>query len=55
MTVSDLKSLLEDLPDKQDITVTISKFDGDNDPILTYDIGFGENEHGEFNLIVNGF
>jgi hypothetical protein len=55
MTVSDLKSLLEDLPGNQDITVTINRFDGDDDPILTYDIGFGKNEHSEFTLIVNGF
>jgi hypothetical protein len=55
MTVSSLKSLLDGVPDDQELTMTIFKSDGNNDPILTYDIGFGENEHGEFKLIVNGF
>jgi len=44
MTVSALKSLLDGFPDDQNFSVTISTSDGDNDPILTYDVGFGEND-----------
>ena len=55
MTVSSLNSLLDSYPDDQEFSITISTYDGDDDPILTYDIGVGENEFGEITLKVNGF
>ena len=55
MTVSNLKALLEGVPNDQEFSVTIFSSDDDNDPILTYDIGIGENEFGEITLKVNGF
>ncbi|MCL2876958.1 MAG: hypothetical protein FWF12_11945 [Betaproteobacteria bacterium] len=55
MTVSSLKSLLDSYPDDQEFSITIFTSDDDDDPIFTYDIGFDENEFGEFNLFVNGF
>jgi hypothetical protein len=55
MTVSNLKALLEGVPDDQEFSVTIFASDDDSDPILTYDIGFGENEFGELTLKVNAF
>jgi hypothetical protein len=55
MTVSTLKALLKGFPDDQEFSVTISSYDDDNDSILTYDVGIGENEFGELTLKVNGF
>ncbi len=55
MTVSNLKALLNGVPDDQEFSVTIFASADDKDPILTYDIGFGENEFGELTLKVNAF
>ena len=55
MRVSDLKELLDNFSDDQEITVTVFRSASDEEPILTYDIGFGENEFGELTLQVNGF
>ena len=55
MKISDLKSLLDNFPDNQDITVSIVASENDADPMMTYDIGCGINEFGELMLQVNHF
>ena len=44
MKVSDLKAILDIFPYDQEITVSIAASVNDNNPTLTYDIGYGENE-----------
>jgi hypothetical protein len=55
MKISDLKALLDNFSDDQEITVSIAACENDADPMMTYDIGFGLNEFGELMLQVNHF
>jgi len=55
MKVSDLKALLDNFSDNQDIAVSIAASENDADPMITYDIGYGINEFGELELQVNHY
>jgi len=55
MTISELKEILDVFSDDQQITVSIAASEGDKNPTLTCDIGYGKNEFGEFVLQVNHF
>jgi hypothetical protein len=51
MTVSKLKSILDGFDDDSNVTISI-EVDNKKPPVLTYDIGFDKNEHGELMLEV---
>ena len=51
MTVKNLMSLLESFADDSELVIGIAKEDGET--IVTYDIGFGQSESGEFMLQVH--
>ena len=48
-----MKALLDSYSDDQEIAVSIAASENDADQMLTYDIGFEENEFGEPVLQVN--
>jgi hypothetical protein len=51
MTVESLMSMLESFADDSELVIEITKEDGET--IVTYDIGFGLSEFGEFMLKVH--
>ena len=55
MKISDLKILLSNFSDDQDIVVSIAASESDANPMITYDIGFEKNELDELVLQVNHF
>ena len=55
MKVSDLKALLDNFADDQEIAVSISASENDGSPVMTYAIGYEKNEFNELVLQVNGF
>jgi hypothetical protein len=53
--ISDLKALPDNFSDDREIAVSVFGEDSGTEPIMTYDIGFGENDLGEPTLQVNSF
>ena len=53
MKIGSLANMLEQLDQDAELVIEITKDDGEE--IITYDIGFGNSEFGEFMLKVNGF
>jgi hypothetical protein len=51
MTVKSLMAMLESFADDSELVIEIEKENGET--IVTYDIGFGSSEHGEFMLQVH--
>jgi len=54
MKVSDLKTLLDGFSDDKEIAVSICAHGNDSDSIVTYAIGYEENEFNELVLLVDG-
>lgn len=52
MTISKLKALLDDFDDDDEISVAITVNDKVT-PVITYDIGIGQNERGGLELEVS--